>query len=97
LQLLHPSECNLLLKYFSEAIEHHQIQTQIEGSVQAVSQSENCRNILRRLPFYISLSGTQTELADYDVYILPQGIPSAEIDVWRSECRVLHYTVFRAH
>lgn len=74
--MLHASECNLLLKYFSESIDNRQLRT---------DQYDECISELRTLPFYISLSGQQTELAEYDVYILPQGIPGAEIDVWRSK------------
>lgn len=75
LQLLHTSECNLILKYFSEALDNRQL----------FPTDEECVTQLRKLPFYISLSGQQTDLAEYEVYILPQGIPGAEIDVWRSK------------
>jgi len=72
--LLNVGECNTILKYFSEAIE--------KGQIDATPQ---CLTQLRKLPFYISISGQQTELADCEVYILPSGIPGAEIDIWRSE------------
>ena len=77
LQLLHASEFNLLLKYFSEAIDHRQLRADFDR--------DDCISELRGLPFYISLSGQQTDLAECDVYILPQGIPAADIDVWRSK------------
>ena len=63
---LMPSQCKVLLEYFNDNV----------GDLE-----DGHKQILRKLPFYLSTRGNPVALNNQKVYVLTTGIPSNEMDV----------------